>query len=276
VVEVGRNVRRFKTGDRVSVESHVPCGTCYQCTHGMMHICDNLKIFGVHRDGSYASYVSVPQVCAWKQTNPLPIEIGTMMEPMGNAVHAASAAKVRGKTVAVFGCGPTGLFAVNCCKAMGAEKIYAIDVNRHRMALATAMGAHEVLDGADPDLPATLVRKSGGFGLDVAFEMSGHTGAIANAFKSLKKGGTFVAFGIPPRPVEIDWANEVILKGRTVLGIVGRLMFETWEEMQTLLDQGKLDPRPVVTHKFKLEEYESAFREIAAKDSKCGKVVLLP
>ncbi len=276
IVETGKSVRNLKAGDRVSVESHVPCGRCHQCTHGLQHICDKLQIIGVHRDGSWAQYVSIPALCAWKQTTPLPPEVGTLMEPMGNAVHAVSAAKVKGKSVAVFGCGPVGLFAIAVAKALEASTIYAIDVNPARMELARKMGAHELLNGADPDLVATLRKRGGGSGLDVSLEMSGHAGAISNALDSLRKGGTCVAFGLPSRPIQLDWANQVIMNGRTVLGIVGRLMFETWEEMQRLMDSGRLDPRPIVTHQFPMADFEKAFATIQAKDSTAGKVVLRP
>jgi threonine 3-dehydrogenase len=276
IVETGPGVTRFRTGDRVAVESHVPCDACHQCENGRRHICDNLKIIGVHRDGSFAQFISVPEVCAWKHPAGLAPEIATLMEPMGNAVHAVSAAKVKGKQVAVFGCGPAGLFAINCAKAMDAAAIYAIDVNENRLALAKKMGASELFKGNDPDLAATLAKRGGGHGLDVAFEMSGHTTAVNNAFKSLKKGATFVAFGIPPRPIELDWGNEVILKGRTVLGIVGRLMFETWEQMQKLLDSGRLDPRPAITHRYKLEDFQVAFDTLQLPESPAAKIVLTP
>jgi threonine 3-dehydrogenase len=276
IAEVGTRVTKLKVGDRVSVESHVPCGSCYQCTHGRRHICDNLQIIGVHRNGSFAQFVAVPALCAWKNSPGVPPEVASLMEPMGNAVHAVSAAEVKGKTVAVFGCGPAGLFAINCARAHDAAAIYAIDPNRHRLELARTMGAFEAIDGADPDVGALLAKRGGGFGVDVAFEMSGNVAAIVNAFKSLKKGATFVAFGIPSRPVELDWGNEVILKGRKVLGIVGRLMFETWEEMQRLLDAGRLDPRPAITHRHKLSEFREAFATIQERDSRAGKVVLFP
>jgi len=276
VVETGARVTRLKKGDRVAVESHVPCGACPQCGNGRRHICDNLKIIGVHRDGSFAPFIAVPEVCAWKHSSGLAPEIATLMEPMGNAVHAVSEAGVKGRAVAVFGCGPAGLFAINCAKALDAAAIFAIDVNANRLALAKAMGASESFNGADPDLAATLARRGGGHGIDVAFEMSGHVAAVTNAFKALKKGGTFVAFGIPSRPIELDWGNEVILKGRKVLGIVGRLMFETWEQMQKLLDSGRLDPRPAITHRHKLEDFQQAFATLQERDSKAAKIVLTP
>ena len=276
IVETGAQVTKFKRGDRVAVESHVPCDACHQCENGRRHICDNLKIIGVHRDGSFAQFISVPEVCAWKTSAGMAPEIATLMEPMGNAVHAVSEANVKGKQVAVFGCGPAGLFAINTARALEAAAIYAVDVNENRLHLAKQMGASELFNGNDPDLAATLAKRGGGHGIDVSFEMSGHTTAITNAFKALKKGATFVAFGIPPRPIELDWGNEVILKGRKVLGIVGRLMFETWEQMQKLLDSGRLDPRPAITHRHKLDDFQQAFATLQERDSKAAKIVLTP
>jgi len=276
IVEVGRDVKSVHVGDLVSVESHVPCGKCHQCTHDMMHICDALQIIGVHRAGCFAQYVSVPAICAWKNSAGMPAEVASLMEPMGNSVHVVTEAQVEGKSVGVFGCAPAALCAAGCAHAKGAASIAAVDINRHRLELAKAMGADELVDGADPDLVGRLVKWSGGYGLDVALEMSGSQKAVVNALRSLKKGGTFVAFGIPSRPIELDLANDVILKGRRIVGIVGRRMFADWVEMQRLLDSGKLDPRPVITHKFKLAEFEKAIATIGQDGVKCGKVVLFP
>ncbi len=276
IVEAGRDVRRLKVGDLVSVESHVPCRTCYQCTHDQMHICANLQIIGVHRAGCFAQYVSVPEICAWKNSPGLPAEIATLMEPLGNSVHVVSEGRVAGRTVGVLGCGPAGLMAIATSRAMGAAAIIASDVNKHRLELAKAVGAHELLDGADPDIVSKFVKLSGGVGLDVVLEMSGNQRAIVNGLRALKAGGTLVAFGIPSKPIEMDLANDVILKGRNILGILGRRMFKDWETMQELLDSGKLDLRPIVTHRFKLSEFEQAISTFANDGIKCGKVVLLP
>ena len=276
VVEVGRDVKGFKAGECVSVESHIDCGACYQCTHGMKHICDKLKILGVDRAGCFAQYVSIPARVCWKNSPGMPAEVATLMEPMGNAVHVVNASKVTGKSVAVFGCGPAGLFAIATAKAYDAAAIYAVDVNPHRLELAKTVGANEMLDGADPELVPKIVKLSGGFGADNTLEMSGNQKAIVNGLRCLKKGGTFAAFGLPSRPIELDLANDVIFKGRTILGIVGRLMFETWEQMQGLLDSGRLDPRPIITHRFKLAEFDQAITTFKSDHTKVGKVVLFP
>jgi len=274
VIDVGRNVRTLRPGDLVSVESHVPCGSCHQCTHGMRHICDKVQIIGIDRAGCFADFVAIPEVCAWKNSVPLAPEIASIMEPLGNAVHAVSAANVRGKSVAVFGCGPTGLFAISVARAHEAAKILAVDINPKRLNLARSAGAHILYDGAAQDLVSQIREESGGYGVDVTLEMSGSPKAIPSGLRCLKNGGTFVAFGIPSRPVELDFANDVILKGRTILGVVGRLMFETWEEMQRLLDSGKLDPAPIITHRFPLAEFEKAFSVLQSGEA--GKVVLIP
>lgn len=270
VVEVGRNVDRFRPGDFVSAESHIPCGRCFQCQNGQRHICDRVEILGIDRPGCFSEYVALPQICAWKNPKDMPVEVASILEPLGNAVHATNAVDVRGKTVSIFGCGPIGLFTLACCRAYQAQTIFAVDINPHRRAMARDLGATEVFDGADSHLRENLSA------VDIAFEMSGHSLAITNALRSLKRGGTFVAFGLPSTSVEIDLANDVIIAGRRMVGIVGRRMFETWEEMQRLLEGARLDPTPVITHRFKLHEFDQAIRTMKSTDIKCGKVVLFP
>ena len=274
VVEKGKNVSTLNEGDTVAVESHVPCQTCPQCTNGTMHICDHLQIFGVDRPGCFAEYVAVPAICAWKVPNSMPPEIASIMEPMGNAVHAVSAGEVEGQTVVVMGCGPTGLFATAVAKAEEAAKVIAVDINPKRLEMAARVGADELLDGADPHLIKKIFGETSLGGVDVVLEMSGSSHAMVNGLRCLKKGGSLISFGIPGKPVELDLANDVILPGRKIIGVVGRLMFETWEEMQRLLDSGKLDPAPIVTHKYSLAEWETAFDTL--KSGEAGKVVLFP
>jgi len=276
VVEIGRDAKGFKVGDFVSVESHLPCGDCAQCRDDRMHICDRLQILGVHRQGTFADYLSVPAVCAWKNAPGTPAEVASILEPLGNAVHAASEAEVAGKKVVVFGCGPTGLFAVMVAKAMGAASVFAVDVNRDRLSMARALGADELFDGSLPDLSRIIAKQAGGAGADAAFDMSGSPAGIVAALRSLRKGGTLIAFGLPKLPVEIDFSNDLILPGRRILGVVGRHMFRTWGTMQRLLDDGKLDPRPVITHRYRLAEFDQAFGALTSGTAAVGKAVMIP
>jgi threonine 3-dehydrogenase len=189
---------------------------------------------------------------------------------MGNAFHTALVGtEMSGKTVLVTGCGPIGIFAVGICKAAGASRIIASDVNATRLELARTMGAH---DAVTPDAAGEAVRAAThGLGVDVVLEMSGVPSAIHQAFALVRVGGRVQMLGIPAKPMEIDFATEIIFKGITVYGVVGRRMYDTWIQMTQFLRSGQFDPTPVITHRFPLEQYDDAIAAI--KGGSAGKVV---
>jgi threonine 3-dehydrogenase len=276
VVEMGRDVTGFALDDFVSVESHIPCENCPQCHTGQRHICANLKILGVDVHGSFAEYVAVPALCAWKNPPDMAPEVASIMEPLGNAVYATLVEPVLGKNVVVLGGGPIGLWAIGVAKAAGARQVVMTIKQSYSRALAEAMGADHVLHVDQVDPVAAIMDLTGGHGADVVLEMSGAPTAIRQGLEVLTKGGRFTAFGIPPGPVEIDLARDLIFKGARFVGINGRLMFETWVQMAGLLASGALDPRPVITHRLPLGEIERAITMMTSADRDCGKVVLEP
>ena len=105
IVEVGSSVDSFNIGDRVAGETNTPCNNCYQCQTGNMHICESMKIVGVHTPGYFAEYISIPVDCVWKLEDSINYEIGSMLEPIGIAVHGVLSGEVGVKTVAIYGCG---------------------------------------------------------------------------------------------------------------------------------------------------------------------------
>jgi threonine 3-dehydrogenase len=276
VVEVGNNVKKIKPGDRIAAESHVPCLDCFMCKNDMMHICDNLKIIGIDTNGCFAQYAVIPEVCCWKIEDNIPFDIATIFEPLGNAVHAVSSVDVSGKNCVVFGCGPAGLFTIRVLRALNAGKILAIEINPNRLAMAKEIGADETISGDCEELCKKVIGSCDKVGADVVFEMSGSIDAMKNGIRVLRKGGTFVAFGLPTRPVDIDIANDIIFPSRKIIGVVGRHMFKTWQIMSNLIAQNRLDPSPVITHKFKLTQIEEAMQMINSGKQRCAKVVLIP
>ncbi|NUN50656.1 MAG: L-threonine 3-dehydrogenase [Candidatus Brocadiae bacterium] len=277
IVEIGPGVTGFAEGDLVSLESHIPCGLCAVCRTGLQHICTNLKILGVDTPGVYADYVKIPAICAWKHDPKMPIEIATVFEPMGNAVYASLCEPISGCSVAIMGCGPVGLFATMVCRAAGAGPIYAVDIDANRLEMARSFGAHETLDAKNgEEAIRRMLAGTGGDGVDVVLEMSGAPSAIRTGFKVLRKGGRFTAFGLPSKPVEIDFNNDIIFKGARVIGINGREMFQTWYKMAGLVRSGTLDPRPVITHTFALTEFDRAMTTMRSREGKVGKVMLIP
>jgi threonine 3-dehydrogenase len=274
IVEAGSNVTEVKVGDFVSAESHIVCNVCDLCKTGNGHICRNTKIIGVDTNGSFAEYIALPVENAWKNPDGMPVEIAVLMENFGNAVHTAFAADIRSKKILVTGCGPVGCMTVAVCKAIGARAVYATDISKYRIDLARKMGADQVFLAGQDDLISGVRDATQGEGVDVLLEMSGAPSAIRDGYSLLKYGGQAVAFGLPSKPMEFDLSNLVIFKGITIYGVVGRRLWETWYQARGLLKSGAVDLRPIVTHKFSLDNAAQGFEVMASGES--GKVVFYP
>jgi threonine 3-dehydrogenase len=276
VVESGPLDRNARVGDYVSAESHVTCGVCFHCRTGRAHMCEQTRILGVDRDGAFAEYVAIPDSVLWQNDRAkLPPEIATLQEPFGNAVFAVGHADLAGKTVAVLGCGPVGLFSIGIARASGAGRIVASDPRLFRLDLARRMGAHEILDvSARTDAAAALVELNEGQHLDVVFEMSGAPEAIETAFTAARNGGRVILFGIPAHPVQVDVAEALIFKNLDVSAVSGRQVWDTWYRTRWLLEHGVVDLRPLVTAECGLDGFQHAFDSLASGDA-C-KIVLRP
>lgn len=273
VVAVGSSVTPVLMGEYVAAESHVTCGVCYECRHGLSHVCKRVQIIGVDRPGAFAQFVAIPAHNAWPTNRRFPPEIATIQEPMGNAVHTALVAPIAGSTVAIFGAGPIGLFAVPIARASGAARIITVEPSPYRLDLARRMGSDVMIDPRNENVVDRIMQETDGEGADVVLEMSGNAGAIGQALKALRYGGHISLLGIPSRPVEVDLADGVIFKGATVQGITGRRMFETWYQTRGFLESG-MDLAPIITHRMPLDRYAEAFELVRSGNS--GKVVMFP
>ena len=273
VVGSGPGVTRVREGDLVGVESHLFDWTCTQCRAGDMHLCRNLRVIGAHVDGGFAEYMVIPEANAI-ESNGLDPAVVALQEPMGNAVHAAFAEPIEGRSVAVTGCGPIGLLSVGVAKAAGASLVVATDTEPYRLELARQMGADLVLDARSPDIVQRVVDATGGDGVEVLLEMSGAAAALTQALPFVTRGGRVSLLGIFGEPVTIDLSEDVIQRGLRLYGIYGRRIYDTWERTQALLRSGALDVTPIITHRFDLADWEKGFELIASRHA--GKVVLLP
>src|SRR5690606_917591 len=275
IVELGAEARAeglLAVGDRVTAEGHIVCGHCLPCRTGDAHVCRRTRIIGVDRDGAFAEFITMPASNVMKLDG-IPTEIGAIMDPMGNAVHTVlEGGDVAGSAVLVLGCGPIGCFAVGVARAGGASLVIASDLNPTRLELARRMGAHVCLNPAEVDVVGRIRDLTGGEGVDLVCEMSGHPNGHQTAFSAARLAGRVNLLGTPSRTTEVNFARDVIFKGLTLYGVTGRRMYDTWQQMFRLLRAGQLDPRPVITHRFKLEQIAQAIQVI--KDGQAGKVIL--
>jgi threonine 3-dehydrogenase len=273
IVATGPQVNDLKPGNFVAAETHIVDHTCRQCRRGLFHLCENVRVLGVDRDGSFARFVLLPAENCWKNAEGLTPEVAALQEPFGNAVHAALAGPLRDNTVAIFGLGPIGLCAVGIARAEGAAAVYGVEPNPFRRDLAERMGATAVFPPGD-DLVAQLRQANGGVGVDVVLEMSGHPMAVQQGLEALHSGGWISLLGIGDRPVTLDLNDLVVTKGITIHGIFGRRIWDTWEKTSDYLHSGKVDVSPLITHRFPLDDFGEAMAQM--KSGRSGKVVLLP
>lgn len=249
IVDVGPDAARagFARGDVVSTESHIICGACYQCRHGDTHVCARDKIIGISTDGCFAEFLVLPARSLWKtDLTKIRPEVAAVQEPFGNAVHACQATDLRGRSVAIVGCGTIGLFAILVARGMGARQIIGVEVDPHHAELARRLGCDAVLTpgpapadrpwASDPDLRARIRDLTDGVGVDVALEMAGFNSALNNAIKATRRGGHVVLFGVKNGEATIEDSHRLVMDGLQLHGVVGRRIFETWEITRRLLE----------------------------------------
>ncbi len=274
VVEVGPGCRTAKEGDYVSAETHVVCGHCVQCMLNEKHVCQNTRILGVDMDGVFAEFAVVPEENLWYNDPAIGPAVASIQEPLGNAVHTVMAGETRGRSFAVFGCGPIGIMSVPVAKAVGASMVIAVDINDYRLNLAKDVGADMVVNSRNDDPVASILEKTNGQGVDAVLEMSGASVVYNQMFKVIRPGGRVALLGLPSRPQTVNFSDDIVMRGVTVQGITGRRLWETWMTGRELLKSGRLNLDPIITHHLDLTDYEKGMNLMTAGN--CGKVVLYP
>lgn len=282
IVEVGKKAKKFKVSDYVSAETHIYCGKCVQCKNGQKHICETEKgkIFGLSCDGCFAEYAAVPEILLWKNNPRFPPEIATLQEPLGNAVYCALGdydKNLKGKTVLIFGDGPTGLLAVGAAKAEGARFVAIVGRHQKRLEIAERMHADMTINERNrEDIFDFIDQLTARKGFDVVLEMAGGKTAKELSLKLVRNGGRISLFGIDANPFVIENSGLYVRSAKKILPITGRLIWRTWKETKRLLESGILDIAPIITHKFPLEEFEKGFRAMTERPKVSGKVILIP
>lgn len=270
IVEIGKNVKGFKVGDRVSGEGHITCGQCRMCRTGRRVLCPKTIGVGVNRDGCFAEYVAIPAENAFPVPDSIPHEVASVFDPLGNAVHTALSYDLVGQNVLITGAGPIGLMTIPIAIKSGARHVVISDVNPYRLSLAEKMGATRAVNVKEESLGSVMKELGIHEGFDVCLEMSGSPQAFSSLPDLCAHGAHLVLLGILPSHATLDW-HQVIFKMLTIKGIYGREIFRTWYQVAALLQSG-LDIAPVITHRFRAEEFQKGFDAMLSGNS--GKVIL--
>lgn len=262
IVEVGSAVTTRKVGQRVAVETHIPCGKCFQCENGEAHNCSDMGIYGTSCNGCFAPYAVADEKVTFVLPDQVSFEEGALLEPGGVAMRAVEEACIEpGDTVVVNGCGPIGLLTVLIAQASGAGKVIATDMDDYRLGMAKEFGAVALNIRECDVLKEVKALTSLRGGADVVIETSGAVKAYETIFDMIRLEGRIVTVGHPGEKVAINWTSCVNLKGASIKGIFGRRIWSTWHHLTSLMANKKVNLLDVVTHRFKFEQFDEAFKQ---------------
>ncbi|MBL4681423.1 MAG: L-threonine 3-dehydrogenase [Pseudomonadales bacterium] len=270
IVEVGKNVNDFKTGQIVSGEGHVVCGRCRNCMAGRRHLCSETSGIGVDRAGAFAEFLVLPMSNVWEHRPDIDLDVAAIFDPFGNAVHTALQFDLLSEDVLITGAGPIGCMAAAVCKHAGARHVVITDLNPIRLEMAKKFGVTRAVNVQTENLADVQKELKMTEGFDIGLEMSGSPLAFNDMVNSMCHGGKISLLGIPSGKVDIDW-NKVIFNMLTIKGIYGREMYETWYKMSAMIEAG-LNIKPIITHVLHYTEFQKGFDLMLSGDS--GKVIL--
>lgn len=273
IVEVGSSVTQLTVGQRVAVESHLYCGRCFMCRTGNAHVCTEMMVLGFHWDGAFAEQLKVPASVCFPLPDSISLDDGALFEPVGVAVHAIQrAGSLAGASVLVNGSGPIGLYIIQLALLFGAARVFALEIDPFRRALAQELGA-EAYDPRECDIRQLLRELTGRRGgTDVTFEVTGVPSTVALMLECTRTAGTLVAVGLPGT-VELDVSREIIGRSIALTGVFGRRLWDTWELLLGLVVSGRLQIESIVTDHFELRDFDRAMERLQAG---AGKVIIHP
>jgi (R,R)-butanediol dehydrogenase/meso-butanediol dehydrogenase/diacetyl reductase/L-iditol 2-dehydrogenase len=279
VAAVGAGVTKFKTGDRITFDSTIYCGSCFYCQNGQVNLCDNRMVIGVsceeyRRHGAFAEYVLVPEHICYRLPAGISWEEAAMAEPAGVAAHAFRITPVGlNETVAVVGAGLIGLLLLDVLKASVSGKIIALDTDESRRKTARLRGVDAVFDPADGELNRNIMELTAGRGVDRVFEAVGATAPIQTALSITRKGGSVTLIGnVSPKielPLQSVVTRQISLLGSCAIGGEYPLVLD-------LIARTKIDAASLISKKAPLAEGQVWFDKLYNREDKLLKVVLIP
>src|SRR4051794_173699 len=279
ITEIGRNVTGWKEGDRGTFDSTVSCGHCHFCRRGDINLCDNRQVLGVscgdyRRNGAFAEYVSVPQNILYRLPDALPFEHAAMIEAVSIGVHAVNLTPHSlGDTAVVVGSGMIGQLTVQAAKIAGFGRVFAVDIDDAKLAMARKLGASETFNSKTCDAPAEIIARTGGHGADAALEAVGATDPIRTAIASVRKGGAVTLIGnIAPKielPLQSVVTRQIRLQGSCASS-------GEYPACIALLSSGAIKVDSMITARTGLDDAPSWFDRLYKHEPNLMKVIVQP
>jgi threonine 3-dehydrogenase len=261
VESLGPNATRFQVGDRVAGEPHIPCMACFTCNTGSAHICPHQKNVGRTVNGSFAEYLTMPEISVRKVPETLTDYEVALLEPMGVAVHAVRKNDITGDNVLILGCGPIGLMSISAAKAFGSARVFATSRSPEKLQKGLIMGADQIFNASEKGITEKIRSQAGECGIGTVIDMSGSVAAIQQGLQVLRPGGTLVIAGILSKNIDLNALSYNIYNEIQIVGIFGRKLWESWILSEMLFEQGKIKTEVLTGPTFAVGDYKQAFTE---------------
>jgi Threonine dehydrogenase and related Zn-dependent dehydrogenases len=279
VAEIGPHTSgNFKIGDRITSEQIVPCWECRFCKSGRYWMCQRAYVYGFRTavNGGFAEYMRLPKgALNYRVPDALPFEAAILIEPYGCAKHAVDRAQVNNEDIVVqAGAGCLGLGMVSYLSMKNPKKIVVLDMKDDRLRTAKEFGADIVLNPAKDDVKKIIMDLTDGYGCDVYIEATGHPDSVIQGMDLVRRLGRFVEFSVFGAPVVMDWSVIGDVKELDVLG--AHLSPYCFEPVIEWLGDNKLKYNGVVTHTYRLEDWEEAFEIAATGKDNANRVAIKP
>ncbi len=277
IVKAGKQISKFKVGDRVTAETHADyCGQCTLCRTNNYHLCRERKGFGFHLDGAFTKYVRVPGRILHRVPDNVSLKAASITEPFCVAYKSVicNSTVNPGDTVVVIGPGPIGLLCMRMAQLCGASEIIAIGTvgDDERLKLSKDYGATITINSSKQDPLPKIMSLGDGYGADLIIDTAGANETLKLSMSAVRPNGQITKIGWGPKPVNFS-LDPLIAKSVTLKGHFSHT-WDVWEKCLTLMSKGQVDLERLITHELPIDRWEEAFELVESK--KAMKVALTP
>ncbi len=282
VSKLGPGVETIQPGQRVTVIPFLPCRTCEYCEIGEYQLCDNYSYLGSRTNGAYAEYVVAPAANVLQLPDNVSFELGAMTDPASVALHAMRKLGLKpGDTVAVFGVGPIGAFAVEWAHIMGASDVYAVDIFPQKLDVVAQLGADVCINGRDEDVVERIMSHTGGKGVKRSVEFAGHKITQEQSLLSTAKMGSIVWGGISHSALALQEKSvDRILRWELTLAGSWNSSFAAevsdWATALLFMQRQQIRGDELISHRLPLEALPETFEMLQARREYTNKVMFFP
>ena len=268
IVKMGKNVRGYEIGDRITADQIVPCGECKFCKSGRYWMCEPHATFGFQKEnnGGMAEYVRYPKTAVLhKVPKDMPLERALLIEPFSCSKHCVDRAQIKSDDVVVIsGAGTLGLGMITYASRLNPEKLIVLDMKDERLEKAKKFGADLVMNPGKEDVVARIKELTDGYGCDIYIEATGHPSSVEQGLKMIRKLGRFVEFSVFGSPASIDWS--IIGDGKELDVLGAHLSPYCFPYVIEHLANGDLKSDGGVSAIYRLDDWKEAFDKATGKD----------